>query len=758
MITLITAMIAPFKALAADVVINDNTPRTAQNLPSTPNDGYVVVGDTNPNQLLTFEQSYSLSLLTLGLTQTSSGNTVRIRNAGTAYTNTTGSPAVTGPALLVGQNSSDNLLEVVNGASLQINKPDTSSSYDVVTGYNNGANNNTFRISGIGSTLTVNDSTIYTGYAGSYNTLEILNGASVSTLQMRIGGGTGSATGTNAGATPAGNVVRVDGAGSTLTALGSVNLGATLGAIGGSNRLEITNGAIATLGITNSKTLAVGQHSSSNSNQLLVSGQGSTLNANAIAIGNGSNANNTLKFGDGAQINANSLALNNNSILEYGIGGQQAALATAATTLTIGSGVMIKPYLTPGSSLRQNSQVLKLNTGTITGSLTLDLSLLPQSLSPLLQSTNSAVNLSLTANLGANASLNRNQANVALGINTAFNQGAVLPAPLSDLFSTSSNSALAQSLSGLSGEAATGAQQTILEAGAGFLNLISGAAAGTMPADNSQRSAAKSSLWVDGFGFHSTLQGNAGIGSQELNNQAGGGVLGLNHRLSEATVVGAAIGGIGSQWSLASSLGGGTSEGVQLGVFTHHAIGAGYLKAGLGYGNYWTHTNRTYENQVLTADSSAALLSGRIEGGYRISQGSSGLTPYAAMVVQHYGSPSYTERGGSAALTYQASAITDPRTELGLTYDAAINAATLSLRAAWLHSFDPGATMAAAFEAVPGSSFSVTGASRSSDAALLAASIHWDLNRSTALKVELNSELSNQQISLGGLLRLKTRW
>ena len=69
---------------------------------------------------------------------------------------------------------------------------------------------------------------------------------------------------------------------------------------------------------------------------------------------------------------------------------------------------------------------------------------------------------------------------------------------------------------------------------------------------------------------------------------------------------------------------------------------------------------------------------------------------------------------GLAALSYNAQTVTDSRTELGLRTDKSIavqdGVLTLRGRAAWVHDFDPGARVNAAFQTLPGTSFVVFGA------------------------------------------------
>lgn len=90
-------------AKAADYIVDNNTPQTQADLPVSPNTGYIMVGDANPGQSLTFDQSYQNALMIIGHQAGSTKNIVTITDLGTKYSNIAGSPtAVTGPAILVG--------------------------------------------------------------------------------------------------------------------------------------------------------------------------------------------------------------------------------------------------------------------------------------------------------------------------------------------------------------------------------------------------------------------------------------------------------------------------------------------------------------------------------------------------------------------------------------------------------------------------------------------------------------------------------
>ena len=66
--------------------------------------------------------------------------------------------------------------------------------------------------------------------------------------------------------------------------------------------------------------------------------------------------------------------------------------------------------------------------------------------------------LNLSASLGAGTPLNQNQQNVANALNNVFNSGGTLPPAFAGLFGLTGGN-LANALSQLDGEAATGAER-----------------------------------------------------------------------------------------------------------------------------------------------------------------------------------------------------------------------------------------------------------------------------------------------------------
>jgi autotransporter-associated beta strand protein len=410
----------------------------------------------------------------------------------------------------------------------------------------------------------------------------------------------------------------------------------------------------------------------------------------------------------------------------------------------------------------------------------------------------------LTPGLPANANIN--QINVAAGIDKALLGGATLPDAFNALFALSGN-ALLNGLTQLSGEIATGTQQTTFNAMNLFMGLLldpfvdgrgndapSPGGVSNYASEGAQAYAGRRnpndalaaiyskaplarnydphwSVWAAAYGGSQTTSGNAVLGSNNMTSRIFGTVIGADYLLSPRTVVGFALAGGGTNFSVATG-GFGRSDLFQAGAFVRHTVGQAYISAAVGYGWQDITTNRTVTVagfDQLQARFNANAYSGRVEGGYRYVLpwiGGLGVTPYAAGQFTTFSLPSYAEGvlsgANTFALAYGARNVTDTRSELGVRFDKsyALQSAILTLRgrAAWAHDFNPDRNIGATFQTLPGASFVVNGAGLSSDSALTTASaeIKWANRWSAAATFE--GEFSNVTRSYAGKGVVRYQW
>jgi hypothetical protein len=329
---------------------------------------------------------------------------------------------------------------------------------------------------------------------------------------------------------------------------------------------------------------------------------------------------------------------------------------------------------------------------------------------------------------------NQNQQNVVRGINNGIvNNPVNTPLPPQFLnVGNLSGPVLLNALSQLSGEAATGAEQSAFQLTNEFLNLMldpfvngrgyaPGATSGgnalgfapdeqtSLPPDVALAYASilgkapapshpspasgggsgwgfdqRWSAWGAAFGGSNTTSGDPTVGSHDITTGTYGFAAGMDYHVSPSTIVGFALAGAGTNWGLSNGLGGGYSDALQVGTYGITWFGPAYLAGALSFTNHWFTTNRSALGDQLTANFVGQSYGARFEGGYRFTPSlpspasggglgwGLGVTPYGALQAQDFQTPSYSENdvtGGGFGLSYNAMNATDVRTELGARFD-----------------------------------------------------------------------------------------
>ena len=394
--------------------------------------------------------------------------------------------------------------------------------------------------------------------------------------------------------------------------------------------------------------------------------------------------------------------------------------------------------------------------------------------------------------------LNANQQSAANAIVGFFNSNGTIPLVFGGL--------TAPGLTQISGEVATGTQQSTFDAMGMFMGLltdpsiagrgdpvISSAAApqfaeeadanadasGGKARSGSERDAYAAvyrkapaladpfvqrwSVWAAGYGGSQTTDGNTVVGSNNTRSSIGGVAVGADYRVSPFTLAGFAIAGGATNFSV-NGLGSGRSDLFQAGAFMRHNVGAAYLTGALAYGWQDITTDRTVTvagADLLRANFNANAFSGRLEGGYRFAvpwTGGVGLTPYAAGQFITFDLPAYAEQAiagtSTFALSYAGKRVTDPRSELGLRTDKSFampnGIFTLRGRAAWAHDFNTDRSIVPTFQTLPGASFVVNGAAHAADAALVTGSAEMKWLNGISLAATFEGEFSDVTRSYAG--------
>src|SRR5262249_22818669 len=153
-----------------------------------------------------------------------------------------------------------------------------------------------------------------------------------------------------------------------------------------------------------------------------------------------------------------SLACQPGAVYAVQVNPSTASLASVSGTATLTGGT-VDTLFAPGSYVTKQYTIL--HSGGLGGTTFSGLSgNVPPNFMESLSYTATDVLLNLTAALGTRIGLNQNQRNVAGAINGFFNAGGALPPAFVNLFGLTGGN-LANALTQLSGEPATGAQQGV---------------------------------------------------------------------------------------------------------------------------------------------------------------------------------------------------------------------------------------------------------------------------------------------------------
>jgi hypothetical protein len=272
-------------------------------------------------------------------------------------------------------------------------------------------------------------------------------------------------------------------------------------------------------------------------------------------------------------------------------------------------GASVNAHFAAGSYVEKQYTILNA-TGGLGGSTFNELANtdLPANFHTTLSYDNNDAYLNLVLNFAVPSGLNGNQQNIANALTGFFNSTGGIPLVFGALSP--------QGLTQVSGEVATGSQQTTFDAMTQFMGVmtdpfVAGRGEGgstTGYADEQALSYAQKrksndalaaiytkapprapsfaqrwSVWAAGYGGSQTTDGNAAVGSNNTSSSIYGTTVGADYRFSPDTLAGFALAGGGTNFSVANG-GSGRSDLFQAGAFVRHNAGPAYISAALAYG------------------------------------------------------------------------------------------------------------------------------------------------------------------------------
>jgi fibronectin-binding autotransporter adhesin len=765
-----------------------------------------IIGDVTNNGILVLNRSntYQFDGAIAGsgaVRQIGSGTTVLTGNG--TYTGVT---TISGGVLQLGNGGTGGSIvgDVLDNATLAVNRSDSFTFAGQISG------TGTFQQIGTGTTILTNGNTYSGGTTIADGTLRVENNAALGTGAVTtVGSVLDYANGVSLA-----NPIQINSNHTQLQVrAGSATQAGIISELNGPRPLEKIGPGSLVLSAMNTytgPTTVIG--GALDVEGAIASSSLTTVNAGAALTGIGVVGNTTIANG-GAFLPGNgtpgssmtvsgNLAFQSGAIYLVQVNSTASSFANVSGSATV-NGTVSATYAN-GSQLAKRYTILSAAGGISGAFSTLANTNLPANFSTALSydPTHAYLDLTLTftpSGPGSNTGPTGNQQTVANGLIGYFNANGGIPMAFGALTPAG--------LTQVSGEAATATQQATFDAMNLFMgvltdpfvdgrggNTVQGSAAqfapdGEMDAANAYTSTGKPrsrsehdayaaaytmapprsadpfasrwSVWAAGYGGSQTTDGNAVMGSHTATSRIYGVAAGADYRLSSDTLLGFALAGGGTNFSIANGLGSGLSNLFQAGVFIRHNVGAAYLAGALAYGWQDVTADRTVTIagvDQLRARFNANAFSGRVEGGYRFAPPWMGLTPYAAGQFATYDLPAYAEQVSSGAstfaLSYASKSVTASRSELGLRANKsfAIQDSTLTLRgrAAWAHDFNTERSIAATFQTLPGASFVVNGAAQAHNAGLITSSAEMKWQNGFSLAATFEGEFSNVAGSYAG--------
>jgi fibronectin-binding autotransporter adhesin len=287
------------------------------------------------------------------------------------------------------------------------------------------------------------------------------------------------------------------------------------------------------------------------------------------------------------------------------------------------------------------------------------------------------------------------------------------------------------------------------------------------------------SEWGSAFGGANTTNGDpTGLGTHALTADVYGFAGGLDYHLTPDTLVGLALSGGGTNWSVTEGLGSGHSDAFQAGLYAKTLFGPAYIATALALGNHWMTTDRNaFTGERISATFDAQSYGARVEAGYRYASQWLAATPYAAFQAQAFHTPSFSESDlsggalGQFALNYASANAIDLNSELGARFDSVRRLdngmqVTVDTRLAWEHDWFSNPALTAAFQSalVPGGlpgapvGFTVNGAAFPHNSAIVSAGADLHVTSSMSIGARFDSELATTAQTYGGSATLRYAW
>ncbi|WP_428032927.1 autotransporter domain-containing protein [Ancylobacter sp.] len=277
------------------------------------------------------------------------------------------------------------------------------------------------------------------------------------------------------------------------------------------------------------------------------------------------------------------------------------------------------------------------------------------------------------------------------------------------------------------------------------------------------------SVWMSGIGSTGGVSGNANASG--LDYSLGGTAFGIDYRVNPGVLVGVAGGYVAGSQSVNGFAGNTDADTVSAVAYGSFTQGPLYVDALAGYANASNSLDRTISSPGLAAgiakgDTDAGQFLGQIETGYTFDLDTPfkiAITPFGRLQVVSIDQDGFTETGSSLYnLAVASQSTSSVRTTLGADFTTRFDLGNgvpldLGLRLGWVHEFaDTTPAMTASFASSPAADFTVYGATRQRDSALVGLSAAVKLSDSSSLFASYDGEIGggNDNHQLWGGLKI----
>jgi autotransporter-associated beta strand protein len=274
---------------------------------------------------------------------------------------------------------------------------------------------------------------------------------------------------------------------------------------------------------------------------------------------------------------------------------------------------------------------------------------------------------------------------------------------------------------------------------------------------------ARFSAWLSGIGSTGGVDGDGN--AADLSYTLGGTAFGVDYRLDPHLLFGIAGSYVSGSQSVDGFRSDGHTDALSVALYGSFTQGAFYTDGLAGYANASNDMRRRVslpgmESGSASGDTSANQFLGQVETGYRIGLGlpaDTSITPFGRLQIAWVHQDGFTETGRSDFnLDVESQTTTSVRTTFGADLTAGFDLGggwplDVGVRVGWMHEFaDTDRPITAAFDDVPGSRFTVSGATAARDSAVIGFSAATEIADNTSLSVgydgEVGGSTDNHQI------------